>query len=84
MKTSVNKSALAIPTLLLLAALVILSVASGCKELTVVSADQQETVVKASKPFTPPADGVYMSMGRYLRYRQAVADEIQILSTTNK
>jgi len=44
----------------------------------VISADQQETFVKAGVPVTPAVDSVLMPEARYQRYRRAVADAIQV------
>jgi cytochrome oxidase Cu insertion factor (SCO1/SenC/PrrC family) len=43
----------------------------------VVSSDQRETVVHSNDVLHADMDGVFMGMGRYQRYRQAVADRIQ-------
>ena len=56
---------------------------SGCKGPVVVSADQREIVVRSNDTFHADMDGVFMGLGRYQRYRQAVADKIQVLSTNS-
>jgi hypothetical protein len=54
---------------------------SGCKEVKIVSADQQEIFVSSNAVFQIPSDGVFMNEARYQRYRRAVADRIQEFST---
>lgn len=50
---------------------------TGCvTRVVVVPADQMETFLKRGQVFTAPDDGVYMTDGRYQRYRKAVADAI--------
>ena len=52
---------------------------SGCKTpVRIISADQQETFVKAGDNFKVPVDGVFMPDARYQRYRRAVADKIMV------
>ena len=41
-----------------------------------VSSDQTETILKKGEKFVADKDGVFMGMGRYQRYRRAVADKI--------
>ena len=43
----------------------------------VVSADQREIMVRSNEVFRADMDGVFMGLGRYQRYRRAVADKIQ-------
>ena len=63
----------------------ILMLSNGCAaRVVVVSSDQTETRLTSGQPFTPGTDGVFMGMGRYQRYRQAVADAIEKESVTNK
>jgi cytochrome oxidase Cu insertion factor (SCO1/SenC/PrrC family) len=45
--------------------------------MAIVSADQRETMVHSNEVFRADIDGVFMGLGRYQRYRQAVADRIQ-------
>lgn len=59
----------------------ILTNLTGCKEVTVISADQTETFVKSNQVFTAPTDGFFLPAARYQRYRRAVADKIQELQT---
>jgi hypothetical protein len=42
----------------------------------VVSSDQREIVIHSNDVFHADMDGVFMGMGRYQRYRRAVADRI--------
>jgi len=57
---------------------------SGCKEVVVISADQTEMFIKSNQVFTASCDGVFMSTGRYQRYRRIVADRIQEDTVTNQ
>jgi cytochrome oxidase Cu insertion factor (SCO1/SenC/PrrC family) len=45
--------------------------------MAIVSADQRETMVHSNEVFRADIDGVFMGLGRYQRYRRAVADKIQ-------
>lgn len=57
----------------------------GCKTtVRVISADQQETFLKAGQTLTAPVDGVFMPDARYQRYRRVVADKIQAAETPAK
>jgi hypothetical protein len=51
---------------------------TACKgpQVVVVSSDQRETVIHSNDVFHADMDGVFMGMGRYQRYRRAVADRI--------
>ena len=57
---------------------------SGCKEIVLIRADQTETFMKSNQVFTATCDGVFMSAGRYQRYRRIVADRIQEDSGTRQ
>jgi hypothetical protein len=52
---------------------------TGCTapKLVVLSADQTETFVKSNQVLHATTDGVFMPLGKYQRYRRAVADKIQ-------
>jgi cytochrome oxidase Cu insertion factor (SCO1/SenC/PrrC family) len=49
--------------------------------MAIVSADQRETMVHSNEVFRADIDGVFMGLGRYQRYRRAVADRIQETET---
>jgi len=49
---------------------------TGCQSPKVIAADQVAIRVEAARPFTPPADGWYLSDALYQRTRRAVADRI--------
>ena len=53
---------------------------TGCalfkRKVVVISADALEQPIAAGQLFVAPTNGVFMSQGRYLRYRQAINDEI--------
>ena len=78
MHKSIRKSRAAILVTSLLAAGLTLTSSIGCKgPVVVVSADQREIVVRSNDVFRADMDGVFMGMGRYQRYRRAVADKIE-------
>ena len=82
MHKSTKKSRAEILTLSLLAAALISTSSTGCKgPVVIVSADQREIVVRSNEVFRAEMDGVFMGMGRYQRYRRAVADKIQEVET---
>jgi len=45
--------------------------------MAIVSSDQREIMVHSNDVFRADMDGVFMGLGRYQRYRRAVADRIQ-------
>jgi cytochrome oxidase Cu insertion factor (SCO1/SenC/PrrC family) len=45
--------------------------------MAIVSSDQREIMVHSNEVFRAETDGIFMGLGRYQRYRQAVADRIQ-------
>ena len=49
--------------------------------MAIVSSDQREIMVHSNDVFRADMDGVFMGLGRYQRYRQAVADKIQEAET---
>ena len=77
MNKSTNKSRVGSLILSLLAAAVISTSLTACKGPMVVSADQREIMVRSNEVFRADMDGVFMGLGRYQRYRRAVADKIQ-------
>jgi len=61
-----------------LAAALTLTSLTACKEpMAIVSSDQREIMVHSNEVFRAETDGIFMGLGRYQRYRQAVADRIQ-------
>lgn len=79
MHKSTRTSPRGIQLLLLSMAVTIWILSTGCRttpNVIVIPDSQVETFVKSGQPFTPPFDGVFMSDGRYQRYRRAVADRI--------
>ena len=79
MLKSTGKFLARIPLVLPLVLLLAWMSSSGCfaPKVVVVSADQAETLVASNQTFTATSEGVFMPMGRYLRYQRAVADRIQ-------
>lgn len=56
---------------------------TGCQSPKVIAADQVVIRLEAARPFTPPADGWYLSDALYQRTRRAVADRILELKTAS-
>ena len=77
MHKSIKKSRAAILATSLLAVALTLMSWTGCKGPVVVSSDQREIMVRSNEVFRADMDGVFMGLGRYQRYRRAVADKIQ-------
>ena len=81
MNKSTKKSRVETLAISLLAAGLTLMSLTACKGPVVVSADQREIVVRSNEVFHAEMDGVFMGLGRYQRYRRAVADRIQETET---
>ena len=81
MSKSTSKSRAASRIISLLAVALISTNLTACKGPMVVSADQREIMVRSNEVFRADMDGVFMGLGRYQRYRRAVADKIQEVET---